>query len=60
MGKRIAITIKPTNDCNMRCRHCYHAEEGFDSTIMSVDAAKRMMLIASKEYQEVHVVFHGG
>lgn len=60
MGKRIAITIKPTNDCNMRCRHCYHAEEGFDSTIMSVDTAKRMMLIASKEYQEIYVVFHGG
>ena len=44
----------------MRCRHCYHAEEGFDSTIMSVDTAKRMMLIASKEYQEIYVVFHGG
>jgi len=60
MGNRIAITIKPTNDCNMRCRHCYHAEEGFDPTVMRVEDAEKMMLIASKEYKEVHVVFHGG
>lgn len=60
MGKRIAITIKPTNDCNMRCRHCYHAEEGFDSTTMKVEDAKKMLKIASQEYDEVYVVFHGG
>lgn len=60
MRERIAITIKPTNDCNMRCRHCYHAEEGFDSMLMDVSAAKKMMLIAAKEYREIRVVFHGG
>ena len=60
MNKRIAITIKPTNDCNMRCRHCYHAEEGFDPLMMKVEDAEKMMFIASKEYNEIHVVFHGG
>lgn len=60
MGNRIAITIKPTNDCNMRCKHCYHAEEGFDSTMMRVEDAQKMMLIASYEYKEIHIVFHGG
>ena len=60
MGNRIAITLKPTNDCNMRCKHCYHAEEGFDSSLMTVDDAKKMMLVASREYTEIFVVFHGG
>lgn len=60
MGKRIAITVKPTNDCNMRCKHCYHAEEGFDSTMMNPSSAKKMMLVASCEYEEIHIVFHGG
>ncbi|MGN0593893.1 MAG: radical SAM protein, partial [Hominimerdicola sp.] len=60
MKRRIAITIKPTNDCNMRCRHCYHAEEGFDSTEMDPTYAKMMLKVASREYQEIHVVFHGG
>lgn len=60
MKKRIAITIKPTNNCNMRCRHCYHAEEGFEDLFMNPQDAKRMLYIASKEYNEIHVVFHGG
>lgn len=60
MKKRIAITIKPTNDCNMRCMHCYHAEEGFESTVMDPESAKKMLRVASKEYEEIHVVFHGG
>ena len=47
---RISITVKPTNDCNMRCKHCYHAEEGFESTMMDPDAAKKMLQIASNDY----------
>lgn len=58
--ERISITVKPTNDCNMRCKHCYHAEEGFDATMMNPEDAKKMLYIASKEYSEIHVVFHGG
>lgn len=57
---RISITVKPTNDCNMRCKHCYHAEEGFDNTIMKPDYAKKMFAIAAKDYSEIFVVFHGG
>ena len=57
---RLSITIKPTNGCNMRCKHCYHAEEGFDQTMMDPADAKRMLDIASKDYDEIRVVFHGG
>lgn len=57
---RISITVKPTNDCNMRCKHCYHAEEGFENTMMDPDAAKKMLQIASNDYSEIIVVFHGG
>lgn len=57
---RISITVKPTNDCNMRCKHCYHAEEGFDKTMMNPKDAMKMFDIASKDYSEIIVVFHGG
>ena len=59
LKKRIAITIKPTNDCNIRCRHCYHAEEGFAETLLSVESAKKMMDVAIREYEEVFVILHG-
>lgn len=58
--KRIAITIKPTNDCNMRCKHCYHAEEGYDSEQLDPIQVKRMLDIAVKEYDRIKIVFHGG
>jgi len=44
----------------MRCKHCYHAEEGFDNTMMKPDYAKKMFAIAAKDYSEIFVVFHGG
>lgn len=58
--KRISITVKPTNDCNMRCKHCYHAEEGFQKEMLSTDAVKKMFDIAITEYDDIFVVFHGG
>ena len=58
--KRITITVKPTNGCNMRCKHCYHAEEGYNDLIMDVAYAKKMMDVALREYSRVKLVFHGG
>ncbi len=58
--KKITITMKPTNACNMRCRHCYHAEEGFDALELDRNHARRMMEIAIREYDHVVMVFHGG
>ena len=58
--KRISITVKPTNDCNMRCKHCYHAEEGFEATMLNPDSVKKMMDIAIKDYEEIHIILHGG
>lgn len=58
--KKISITIKPTNDCNIRCKHCYHAEEGFAKTLLPLESAKKMMDIALREYNDIFVVLHGG
>lgn len=44
----------------MRCKHCYHAEEGFGSEQLNPDYAKKMIDIAVKEYDEIQIVFHGG
>lgn len=60
LGKRISVTIKPTNACNMRCRHCYHAEEGYEEGFLDIDFARKFFDIAIKEYNEIMVVFHGG
>lgn len=58
--ERISITVKPTNDCNMRCKHCYHAEEGFQKEMISPESVKKMFDVAIKDYDDIFVVFHGG
>lgn len=60
MNGRIAITIKPTHACNMRCRHCYHADEGFGTECLSLDYAKKIVALAAEEYKHVIASFHGG
>lgn len=60
LRRRISITVKPTNDCNMRCKHCYHAEEGFTAGMLEPNSVKKMLDIAIKEYDDIFVVFHGG
>ncbi len=26
----ITVIMKPTNQCNLRCKYCYHADNGYD------------------------------
>lgn len=56
----ISITIKPTNGCNMRCKHCYHAEEGFNNEILPIEYIEKILKLTAKEYTLVHVLIHGG
>ena len=44
----------------MRCKHCYHAEEGFNPIMLNPSSVKKMLDIAIKEYEEIHIVYHGG
>lgn len=56
----ISITIKPTDACNMRCKHCYHAEDGFDNLRLPIEKIKFLLEKASEEYTRVNVLIHGG
>ncbi len=58
--RKISLTIKPTNGCNMKCKHCYHAEEGFDSKILNIDSVYKFLSLAAKQYENINVLIHGG
>ena len=58
--KQISITIKSTDACNMRCRHCYHAEVGFNQNSLNIESAKKIIDIASKDYSNINVLYMGG
>ena len=60
MIQQIALTIKPTMNCNMKCKHCFNGDAWKLSDVLSVDLAKRFVEIAVKDYQLIKVTFHGG
>ncbi|SUX05178.1 Anaerobic sulfatase-maturating enzyme [Campylobacter devanensis] len=59
--KKIAITIKTTNACNMRCKHCYHALVGYDNIFLDIEKAKQIIDLAIADgYTIIDVLYMGG
>ena len=56
----ISVIIKPTLECNISCRHCYHTPEERSSEKMSTDTLDRLFGMLSEEYESVWFIWHGG
>ena len=60
MERDISITIKPTNLCNMRCKHCFNAEKLEDKSFLPVSLACQFLKLIAAEYKHIGLTFHGG
>lgn len=60
MVDEIALTIKPTMNCNMRCRHCFNGDSLNMSGMLSRINVYNFIEAACREYQNVRITFHGG
>lgn len=58
--REIAITVKPTLSCNMKCKHCFNGNKFNKSKVISVDRVILLLDKASKEYDVIKLTFHGG
>ncbi|MCL2317534.1 MAG: radical SAM protein, partial [Methanomassiliicoccaceae archaeon] len=54
------VIIKPTLDCNISCRHCYHPPEERTSEKMSLELIDQLFSKLSREYESVWFIWHGG
>ena len=59
-GNYITVIVKPTDACNMRCKHCYHADSQYSSEIMPLSIFERFVQIAAQEYDYIQFIWHGG
>lgn len=57
---RLMLIIEPTHDCNMRCRHCYHAPRGFSPKVLEVEDAVKFFDCATQCSNNIELLFHGG
>lgn len=60
MVHEIALTIKPTMACNMRCKHCFNGTFMKDTRLVDLASVLRFLDIAAVEFQDIKVTFHGG
>lgn len=60
MVHEIALTIKPTMNCNMRCRHCFNGNSLDMHGMLSSTDVYHFIEAACREYQDVKITFHGG
>ena len=60
MDQEIALTIKPTMNCNMRCRHCFNGDDLNYPGFTDFETVCRFVEIAAKNFPAVKITFHGG
>lgn len=58
--RNITLVMKPTSNCTMRCRHCYHEEMGFAGTPMTLELLNKTLMVTAPFYNNVNFVWHGG
>lgn len=58
--KGTTIILKPTAECNFRCKYCYHADTHYELGKMSLDLFEQIIEKTFKEYESVRIIFHGG
>ena len=56
----ISIIVKPTNACNLRCKHCYHSGTGYSDDKMSEEVLERLISSTVSNYNNVSYIWHGG
>lgn len=57
---QINTLIKPTHQCNMRCKYCFAEKYGYDDNILEMSSLKRYLFLLSQKYQYINLVWHGG
>jgi len=56
----ITIIVKPTSECNFRCKYCYHADTGYTPGFLEIDKLEKLIRLTLSEYDRVEFVWHGG
>lgn len=57
---QINTLIKPTHECNMRCRYCFAEKYGYNSSLLELKTLKRYLELLSRKYDHINIVWHGG
>lgn len=57
---QINTLIKPTHECNMRCKYCFHEKYGYTNELLDINKLKIYIELLAKKYNFINLVWHGG
>lgn len=57
---KLNLIIKPTSECNLRCKYCYHASTEYRKGILPLSDVEKFFEIVSNEYSRINIIWHGG
>lgn len=57
---QINTLVKPTHQCNMRCKYCFAEKYGYDKSIIDMSSLKKYIFLLSQKYNLINIVWHGG
>lgn len=58
--KKISILLKPTDECNFRCKYCYHADSNYEKGRMSIELFEEIIRKSFSDFTHIKLIFHGG
>lgn len=58
--RSITILLKPTEECNFRCKYCYHSDTGFVKGRMTIQMFEEIIKKTTVCYDNINITFHGG
>lgn len=56
----LTILLEPTAECNLRCRHCYHAKTNYIPKKMTSETLVQLLQCVSEYYNDIKIIWHGG
>lgn len=60
MKQHINVIVKPTLECNISCRHCYHRPSERSGGTMSRGTVEKAVRLAREGYESARFIWHGG
>lgn len=60
MKQFATIIIKPTLDCNLHCKHCYHLLSERSKDVLDINTFERVVRLVREGFEDSRYIWHGG
>ena len=60
MEQFATVIVKPTLDCDLHCRHCYHPITDRSDRLLDIGTYERMVRLVREHFEYSRYIWHGG